>query len=466
MSRHYKPFGSARDIWQDRSPEILLSGPAGTGKSRACLEKLHACALRFPGMRGLIVRKTRESLTESALVTFESKVLPEGSSLAAGSQRATRQVYRYPNGSEIIVGGMKQSGRDMLQKVMSTEYDMIYAQELIEFAEDEFEKLTTRLRNGVMPFQQIIGDTNPDAPNHWLKRRESSGTLRVIESRHEDNPVLWDAVKGDWTPFGRQYIATLDRLTGVRKERLRHGRWVQAEGVVYEGWDRRIHLIDPFVIPSDWRRVRSIDFGYSNPFVCQWWAVDHDARMYLYREIYRTRRTVKVHAEQIRKLSALEEFEQTAADHDAEDRATLHESGISSRAARKFIRPGIQAVEERLKVLEDGKARLYVFNNALVEVDPALVEAKRPLCTAEEFDSYVWPKGQDGKALKEVPVDDHNHGMDAMRYAVMAIDRHVGPQETADQREARERAEAESRVKAQEEWMNPGNPAMWGDDDP
>lgn len=458
--RLYRARGAALTLWSDRSPEVLLSGPAGTGKSRACLEKLHACALRWPGMRGLIVRKTRESLTESALVTYEDQVLPEGSPIAAGAKRAVRQSYQYPNGSVIVVGGLKQSGRDQKQKIMSTEYDMAYVQECIELTEEDFENITTRLRNGVMPFQQIIADTNPDAPTHWIKRRETSGRLKVYESRHEDNPRLFNA-DGSLTDAGAKYMGVLDALTGVRKDRLRYGRWAQAEGVVHDGWDRAVHLIDPFPIPPEWRRLRSIDFGFTNPFVCQWWAVDYDGRMYLYREIYRTRRTVKRHADQIRELSGNESYERTVADHDAEDRETLRENDVSTTAARKAIKPGLDAIAERFKVQEDGRARLYVFNNALTDRDEALDQAKKPTCTVDEFDCYVWPKGQDGKALKEMPVDDNNHGMDAMRYAVMAVDKHLGPQETSAQVESRERAEAEERERKQREWMNPENDELW-----
>src|SRR5690348_14956184 len=105
-ARRYKARGAALKLWTDRRPEVLVSGPAGTGKSRACLEKIHACCLRWPGCRWLIVRKTRESLTESALVTFEEKVLPESSPIKAGPQRRLRQAYRYANGSEVVVGGL------------------------------------------------------------------------------------------------------------------------------------------------------------------------------------------------------------------------------------------------------------------------------------------------------------------------------------------------------------------------
>src|SRR5262245_31649383 len=96
--RPYQPIGAALNAFYSRAPELLLSGPAGTGKSRAILEKLHLCALKWPGMRGLIVRKTRASLSESGLVTFEEKVLPAHSGIKRASRRY-RQLYKYPNGS-------------------------------------------------------------------------------------------------------------------------------------------------------------------------------------------------------------------------------------------------------------------------------------------------------------------------------------------------------------------------------
>lgn len=453
--RPYEPFGAARQLWTDRRGEVLISGPAGTGKSRACLEKLHAVCLRWPGARTLIVRKTRESLTESALVTFEDKVLPAGSPLAAGPRRGTRQSYLYPNGSAIVVGGL-----DRPSKVMSTEYDLIYVQEAIELHENDWESLTTRLRNGVVPFQQLLGDTNPDRPQHWLKLRVDRGVTAMLESRHEDNPTLWDRGRGDWTPRGQTYISKLDALTGARKPRLRHGKWVQAEGVVYDAWDRQVHLIDPVPIPSAWRRIRTIDFGYTNPFVCLWIALDGDCRMYVYRELYRSRRTVKDHAARINDLSAGETYEFSVADHDAEDRATLRENGIATIAARKEIGPGIEAVQERLKNAGDGRPRLFVFRDGLVERDEVLAEVKRPCSIVEEFDSYSWPRGTDGKLVHETPEKVHDHAMDALRYAVLAVDRGVTRLEPDHVVAARQWREAEEAERLHRDMNNP----MWWED--
>ncbi len=414
----YEPRGKAAELMACTLPEVLMSGPAGTGKSRACLEKIHELAQRHAGARFLVVRKTRESLTEAALVTYEQWVLGPGNPIAEGPQRRNRQAYHYPNGSEVVVGGL-----DKASKIMSTEYDVIYVQEAIELSANDWESLSTRLRNGVMPYQQLMADTNPDRPTHGLKLRCDAGRCKMLDSRHADNPRLWDAAKGEWTIEGQRYMARLDNLTGPRRARLRDGRWVQAEGVIYDGWDAEIHLVDRFDIPKDWRRFRAIDFGFTNAFVCQWWAVDPDGRMYRYRELYRTKRLVEDHAAQIKALSVGESIEATVADHDAEDRATLARHGVPTVPAKKAVKEGLQAVSERLREAGDGRPRIYFLRDSLVEVDPGLAEAEKPLCTEQEIDVYVWAQAQDGKPAKEEPLKVNDHGMDAMRYAVMYVGR-------------------------------------------
>ncbi|SES68998.1 phage terminase large subunit [Nonomuraea wenchangensis] len=216
LRHHYRPRGVAAALFDCRTPEVLLSGPAGTGKSRACLEKLHLMALLNPGMRALIVRKTAVSLGSTSLVTFREHVAKE--SLAAGdvvwyggsAQEAAS--YRYTNGSVIVVGGM-----DKATKIMSSEYDIAYVQEAIELTEDDWEAITTRLRNGKVSFQQLIADTNPSVPTHWLwlRARCDRGDTVVLDCRHEDNPVLFDD-DGQPTPVGTDYIGKLGRLVRAR----------------------------------------------------------------------------------------------------------------------------------------------------------------------------------------------------------------------------------------------------------
>jgi phage terminase large subunit len=445
--RHvYRPRGAAAQLFGCRAPEVLLSGPAGTGKSRAALEKVHGMMLANPGARGLIVRKTLVSLGSTGLVTWREKVAPE--SIAAGHVRwfgGSQQeaaAYRYSNGSTVVVGGL-----DKPQKVMSSEYDVIFVQEAIELTVDDWEALTTRLRNGRISFQQLLADCNPSAPTHWLNARCERGDAVMLHSRHEDNPVLFTE-DGELTPAGVDYIGKLDRLTGVRYHRLRHGRWVAAEGLIYEDWDPAVHLVDRFLIPDSWTRWWSVDFGYTNPFVLQCWAEDPDGRLFLYREIYYTRRLVEDHARTILRL--VRRCEQCCGskaadhdchacrvcllvwteprpravicDHDAEDRATLERHlGMSTKAAKKSVSDGIQAKQARLRRAGDGRPRLFILRDSVVERDPQLEEAKKPMCTAEEIVGYVWDQTP-GKPPKETPVKENDHGMDGGRYMVAERD--------------------------------------------
>jgi len=413
----YTPYGGIEKVWKSRATEVLAPGPAGTGKTRGILEKVHLYLLKYPKTRGLICRKTRASMTESVLVTFEAKVVQVGCDLNNQSRR-TRSSYDYDNGSVLVVGGL-----DNPDRIMSTEYDIIAVFEATECSEDDWEKLTTRLRNGKGPYHQIVADCNPASPSHWLKRRADRGQMEVFECRHQDNPVLWDRQAKDWTEQGRKYLATLQSLTGHRRARLLDGKWSAAEGLVYPEFNTATHVVAS--MPAGWEKwpkLRSIDFGFVHPFVCQWWAIDPDGRMWLYREIYQTKRTVAEHAAIINRYSDGETYVATITDHDAEDRATLAAHGIQSVPAMKDHRTGRDAMHERLRVQGDGKPRLLFLAGCTLETDRELYQAKKPTNTVAEFDCHIYPPGQDGKAPKEEPIKLYDDGLDAARYAVMHQD--------------------------------------------
>jgi phage terminase large subunit len=255
----YVPYGGCRDIYETKVDEVVISGPAGTGKSRACLEKLHRLALDYPHSRHLIVRKTRTSLSESGLQTFEDWVLKRSHPLVTGGPaRRNRVKYTYVNGSEIYAGGMDKPGR-----IMSTEYDTIFVQEAIELNLSDWEALTTRLRNYRVPYQQLMADTNPAFPLHWLRQRCNIGTTECIESTHRDNPRLWNHETQEWTVEGVGYINRLMNLTGTQRQRLFEGKWVQTEGVVYDEFtDANLTDKEP---DSDHEIELAIDDGYVDP---------------------------------------------------------------------------------------------------------------------------------------------------------------------------------------------------------
>jgi phage terminase large subunit len=407
----WKPLPWQVEPWCDLSSVLLLTGSAGGGKSRLAAEKVHGFCKRYSGVTGLALRKTRESMTNSTVIFLDREVIGSDPSVRHFS---SKNRFEYQNGSVLVYGGMKDDAqREQIRSVgQAGGVDIAWMEEANKFIEDDYNEVLARLRGTAAPWTQLILTTNPDAPTHWIKRiLMDDGGAKVYYSSAIDNPHN-----------APEYRETLARLTGVLGERLRDGLWKQASGAVYESFDDRIHVLDHFQIPDDWQRFRTIDFGYTNPFVCQWWALDNDGRLWLYREIYMSQRTVRQHAIKINELSKGERIVTSIADHDAEDRATLRENGIGTRAATKDVSRGIQKVEERLQVAGDGKPRLFIMRGALVEADSRMVEQRKPISTLEEIPAYVWPKDVSGRPVKEQPVKADDHGMDAMRYMVMHFD--------------------------------------------
>lgn len=405
-SMPFQPFGHHIDMLYAKEPEVVISGPAGTGKTRACLEKAYILLNKYKNYRVLMVRKTRASLTQSAMVTWENEVLPPTANVI---WRTGEQEYRFPGtGSVLVIGGM-----DKASKIMSSQYDLIYVPEATELSEEDWEMLNTRARNPSGDYNQLLGDCNPGPASHWIMQRKKDKKIRLIPTTHKDNPRYYDHDKKAWTKEGKAYLERLESLSGVRYLRLVKGIWATAEGAIYSEFDPDKHLIYRRELPAEWRRIRSIDFGYSNPFVCQWWAISPDDVMYRYREVYITQRTISHLARLIAELSKGEIIEATVADWDAGDRAMLEEAGINTVSAVKNIVGGIQRVQDRLKA-----NKLYLLRDSTVEIDNALVVGRRPTSTEQEIDEYVWGNTK----TKEMPAYSDDHGLDAMRYAVEYAD--------------------------------------------
>lgn len=447
----YKPRGGCKEVFDSREEEVLVSGPAGTGKSRACLEKIFMTCLLTRNVRALILRKTLASLASSALVTWRNFVAKEaietGTVVYYGGSKEEAAQYRFRNGSSVTIGGM-----DKATRIMSTEYDIVYVQEATEITLDDLEMIKTRLRNWKIGFQQLLMDCNPAGDKHWLKLRSDEKITKLIESRHEDNPRLFKE-DGTLTPRGMNYIGILDKLTGVRYSRLRLGLWVSAEGVIFEEFDTSKHVLpwefddegNALPLPAEWPRYWVIDFGFTNPFVLKCYAEGPDGEFYMYREIYHTQRTVAQHAKTImdivrpekvteyydhlnrvwrrRKTRKWIEPEPDAiiCDWDAGGRRTFEmETGLGTQKAIKNVFEGINAHKQRLIGDKQGP-KFYLMADALVERDQSLKDRLLPTCTQDEYPSYVWKVSSDGRILDE-PVKRDDHGVDCDRYLTEWMD--------------------------------------------
>ena len=472
--RPFKPTGAMEALFYDSSGMVMACGPAGTGKSRAFLEKIHLLC-ETSACRCLMVRSTREALSETGMYTFETQVLPEGHYLLDGNKRTHRQSYQYKTGAQFVMGGL-----DNMLKFMSSEFDIIYIQEALDLTKSNLEQLSTRLRNAVLPIQQMLMCVNPGDPNHWLLQAVRDGRISLHDTYHEDNPTLWeeaptrvieelaklkrlgmaegelgkawpeksrDGRRGRWTEAGVNYIAKLDMLTGARYKRLRLGLWVAAEGAVYEdSWDEKAAICEPFDPPAEWRRIWVVDFGFTAPFVLYKVAIDGDLRIYVYEEVYKTRVTVEIHAVKALERSGWVWSQSTGhrairrnpdplpdyivCDWDAEGRQTLEDyTGIRTvpayKGANKGISSGIQAVEKRLMIRADGKSGIQYMRNCLVERDTSLRSGEHavPQCTVEEYAGYVWDVPNKVSTNRgERPLQVNDHGMDTTRYLVCNID--------------------------------------------
>lgn len=257
--RPYGPKGAQKTIMACREPEMIVVGPADTGKTRTIFEKIHRALEYYPGARILYCRKTRASCTDTGLVTYEDRVLPPGHYLRKGPKRDQRHSYRYDNGSELVIGGL-----DDMDKHRSSEYDWIYVQECSEATEDDWENLIRAVtgRAGVLPYNQLIGDMNPEDPLHWAHQRCDRGAATEVYVSHDDNPSMTAERRG-----------ALARMTGARRQRFYDGKRVtDTEGSYYGALlnaareDRRILPLPPdpaLPVYVAW------DFGVSD-FTTQW----------------------------------------------------------------------------------------------------------------------------------------------------------------------------------------------------
>lgn len=463
IQRTYHAYGSSsipfRWLTGELAPpeECMIVGQAGTGKSTGVAKFLWAAMDMYPDLKVLVVRKTRVSLNESFLDTFENDVLWPGHPSLEGATRAHRDKYEHPNGAEMVLGGM-----DNPTKLFSTQYHIIFVNECTELLKREWVSLHRALRRPGGPgWHMLIGDTNPDAEHHWLNKRfpqgngaYAEGRLRLI-SFHRDNPTITQS-----------YIDRLEKqLKGtVMYDRLFLGLWRTAEGLVYSMWNPDIHLVSAEIIwPRDAfgevvrgeaftlrirrgleeddyedREIRwclaSQDFGYAAPGSLSVWGFDSEKRAYRLAQVYRAGKDLDWWAEWAAGFYAEFRFRQLVCDS-AEPRSIKHMNDHMSkhgmpRLAVPVDKPtkkghGFNHVRWCLSDGEDGKGprALFVRDALRGGRDPDLDELGLPCCSEEEIGSLRLrdPKETEKGELAREESDEGcaDHGMDEAMYCLL-----------------------------------------------
>lgn len=388
----YELRGANRALLSAPEHEVILSGPADTGKTIAACVKIHLICVRCPGAQGAIVRKTKTSLRGTVLNTFNRVVKNQGVAILGG-EHPTR--YLYPNGSMIWLGGM-----DDPDKVLSAERDFIYCNQTEELTLNDWEMLATRCsgRASVIKIPQLFGDCNPGGSKHWIRERANQGRLRLLVTTHKDNPTIYNPdgslIDSDEV---RRRMAVLDNMTGVRKLRLKDGIWATAEGAVYEMFNAASVHVKIRERGEMKRFFLAMDEGFTHPAVILVIGEDNDGRWHCFREFYKS----NIIPEDVVATAKLwnTEFKCSMAGVDESAAgliASLKKLGVNAVGGKGRILDGIQAIQNRLKVQADGRPRLTV--------DPSCVNV------INEFESYVW------KPERDVPEKEFDHAMDAFRY--------------------------------------------------
>ena len=407
------PSERQREFFLSRARHTAYGGARGGGKSWAMRRKFILLALRYPGLNLLLLRRMLPELRENHLIPMQRELY--GFAVYNSAER----VFRFPNGSRIKLGYC-----DTLQDVyqyQGQEYAVIGLEEATHFTEEQMRFLTTCNRTTRKDFSPRMYYTcNPGNVGHaWVKRlfidrmhaeNENPNDYLFIPARIYDNKVLLDA--------DPNYIRQLEALPEELRRAHLDGDWDVHAGQYFREFSRDRHVIEPFEIPSWWRRFRSMDWGYNDPCCVLWHAVDGENRVYTYRELYvRETRAGEV-ASMVLELSRGENISYTVASPDMWQKRgavlsgaggfegeTLAElftsSGLSLTPADNSRVPRWNRVRDFRAVAPDGRPNWLCFSDCrnLIRQLPAL-----------QFDQHN----------REDAADGDDHAPEALRYALMS----------------------------------------------
>ncbi len=263
--------------------EVLYGGAAGGGKSYGQLVDALVYALKYPGSKQIIFRRTLPEL-EKSLIRTALSIYPKD---IFNYQRAAH-TGTFVSGS--LIDFAYCDNENDVYKYQSAEYDVIRFDELTHFTESMYIYLISRCRGANDYPKHIKSTTNPGGVGHsWVKSRfidigrsdtvhTVGGTTRIfIPARITDNKFL--------TEKDPEYIKRLQNLDERDRRALLDGDWDITEGRFFTSFNRNIHICHPFIIPSEWNRYIAFDYGL-DMLAAYKIAIDFNGRAYVIDEVY------------------------------------------------------------------------------------------------------------------------------------------------------------------------------------
>ena len=410
--------------------ELFFGGAAGGGKSDFLLGDFLAGAKRYgEGWTGILFRQTTSQLEELQKRAREI-YRPIGA-----EYKTSERTWHFPNGAALKMRYL-ESDRDV-EQYQGHQYTWIGFDELGNYPTPYcWDYMSSRLRSakGYPCYQRGTG--NPGGVGHaWIKQRFIDGhtpnriwtkevkladgrisgkTVVFIPSLLDDNRIL--------TANDPGYETRLMAMPPHLVRALRFGDWNVFEGQVFSEFRTDLHVIRPFpLVPGEWFKFCSLDWGYSRPYSLGWWAVSSTGRLVRYREWYgceqgEANRGVRESSASLARRSMELAMQEGIVDMVA-DPAIWTKSDDTPSVADSFIREGWhmhKANNDRI--------------NGLAKVHEMLTEredmAGRPLLTVFDcchaFIRTIPMLTPDPNHPEDIDTRLEDHVYDETRYAVMS----------------------------------------------
>ena len=280
---------------------VAYGGARGGGKSWAVRAKAVLLALRYPGIKILIVRRTLTTLRNNHVIPL--KMLLHG----IATYNKNEAMFEFERqGDEILPSTIKfeycdnESHRENFQ---GKEYDVIFIDEATQLQEAWIKDIQLTCRGANDFPKRIYYTMNPGGASHGYFKRIFIDKVFEEEENPDDYEFIQALVYDNKALLEKQpeYVQILKTLPPKLRKAWLEGDWDIFEGQFFEEFANRpaqadtrqwTHVIPAkdFVLPKTWTVYRSFDWGYNKPFSCGWWAVDYDGRIYRIAELYGVKR--------------------------------------------------------------------------------------------------------------------------------------------------------------------------------
>lgn len=393
--------GSYNDFWRFKGRYRVVKGSRASKKSKTTALWYIVHLMKHPEANLLVVRRTYRTLKESCFTELKwaiSRLQVDGFWKITESPL---QLEYLPTGQKIYFRGLDDPLKVTSITVNSGFLCWLWIEEAYELLNQaDFDILDESIR-GLVPaglFKQVTLTFNPWNEHHWLKKRffdcEPSGDVLAMTTNYLCN---------EWLDSADLRVFDSMRKNNPRRYQVAGlGNWGIVDGLVYENWREENFDLQELLKAGNMETAFGLDFGYTNdPTALFCGAVDlKSKKIYVFDELYQKSMSNELIFEKIRDMSyAKERITADSAEPKSIDR--LRSLGLSRiQGARKGKDSIINGID-------------YIQGFEIV-VHPQCVNFLR------EISNYTWAKDKFGKVINK-PIDDENHLMDAMRYALESL---------------------------------------------